>query len=233
MNDPTIENNISPTFSARHEPNPCDQNTSPEVAQPPFPFMWYYRTEVMNTGETSLRITEFECYVRHGGRWVAGNLRGRPLTGVDFAQWYAGAGSDGTIAPGATAVCRLNWHGRPRPWSSPVRWVYQAVDHDGNSVETEATVQPVPIRNEQAVAWGRRHGSSVVIRGMLVALMAAFSFWAVGTLSGTPLSRAHLVIAASLGFLSVATLHLLTHTERGAYWLQSLRKLDPASSSID
>lgn len=218
----------SPALTARHTPNPCDQHSAEGVTTDPFPFMWYYRTEVTNHSDRPLRIVEFECFVRRGGRWVAGNLRGRSLVGTDFAEWYSGAQPDGTIAPGATAVCRRNWHGRPRPWSSRVKWVYVAVDDAGTHHSADAVVTPSPIRSERAVEWSRRQGASVVVRGAIVAALFALVWATIAGLAGAPLLTHQVLTVAFLGFATVVGHHLLHHTERGNDLLELTRRWDPA-----
>ena len=61
-------------------PNPCDQHTHPTILRPPYPFMWYYRTEVRNLCDVLFRVTWFEASHQADGRWLAGNnIIGRSL----------------------------------------------------------------------------------------------------------------------------------------------------------
>jgi hypothetical protein len=129
-------------------PNPCDQHTHPTVPQPPYPYMWFYRTEVRNTLDVPLRITRFEAYVQQGGRWVARNITGRSLTAQDFGEWYPDGVKvvDGMIPPGGVAVDVRNWHGSSAPTNGPTKWAYWAVDPSGAEHYAEVVVESVPVR---------------------------------------------------------------------------------------
>ena len=128
-------------------PNPCDQHTHPTVPHPPFPFMWFYRTEVHNTLDVPLRVYKFEAFSWDRRRWVAGNIMGRELTSRDFSEWYADghAITDGLIPPATVAVDARNWHGSDRPTAAPVKWAYWATDPSGGEHYAEVVVESVSI----------------------------------------------------------------------------------------
>ncbi|MFC1582359.1 hypothetical protein ACFL4W_02350 [Planctomycetota bacterium] len=139
-----------------HSPNPSTQHTSPGFEKNPFPFTWYYRTEVHNRTDRPVRVEWFEAYSLVRGRWVPNNVKGRQLTHGDFMGWYAdedGLNEDGTIPPGGYAVCGVNWHGRRRPWSCRLKWVYRAVDDQGNEFEAEEEIRTKMILNGRSVLW--------------------------------------------------------------------------------
>ena len=135
-------------LNASCSPNPCNQHTHPTVQQPPYRYMWYYRTEVCNTLDVPLRVVWFEAFHWEGGRWVPGNITGRTLTGQDFSEWYTHGDKiiDGVIPPGSTAVDNRNWHGSLRPTPEPMKWAYRAVAPSGTEHYAEVVIESVPIR---------------------------------------------------------------------------------------
>lgn len=148
MDDPPLE--------VIHTPNPCDQHASDCFPKDPFPFMWYYRTEVRNNTDVPLRVVSFEAYLRIGGRWMPRNVKNCILDGDDFRQWYGGPDGEpasGPIPPRSSAVCQVNWHGTRAPWSPRCKWVYKAVDDQGNQLEAEAEVVAKMVRSAKALRW--------------------------------------------------------------------------------
>ena len=142
---------MKPELEVVHIPNPCDQHESGAFRKNPFPFMWYYRTEVRNNTGKPLEVVWFESYFLRSRQWVPANIKGRELTAEDFRQWYADA--DGPIPPGGIAVCSVNWHGGSRPWSCRTKWAYRAVDADGKEYTAEAEVIARLVRTPKAFLW--------------------------------------------------------------------------------
>jgi len=148
---PVAEKASTPTKSglvAICSPNPCDQHTHPTAPQPPWPFMWFYRTEIRNTLAVPLRVYKFEAYGWDGQQWVAGNVMGRELTARDFTEWYPDGDriEEGVIPPGGAAVDARNWHGSDQPVHPPVKWAYWATDPSGGRHYAEVVVESVPHR---------------------------------------------------------------------------------------
>jgi len=154
------------TLEVVHTPNPCDQHAMQVFPKDPFPFMWFYRTEVRNPTGTPLRVVALEAYLWKRGRgWVVRNVMGRPLNEEDFRRWYGdenGAPTQGAIAPGGSAVCPVNWHGGHNPWYCRVKWWYRAVDDEGKAYEAESEVVSKFILNWKTAWW-------VVLRLLAVA----------------------------------------------------------------
>ncbi len=138
----------SKNFVVVHTPNPCDTHHSEAFKEDPFPYMWYYRTEVRNFSAVPLRIVWFEGYSQINGTWVANNVKKRLLTGKDFVEWYSDGSPcpGGVIQPGTAAVCDPSWHGSDKPQSGPMKWAYKAVDPSGREYYAEAIVTSVPIK---------------------------------------------------------------------------------------
>ncbi len=133
-----------------HTPNPSNVYSSPAVTNAPYPYMWFYRTEVKNQTDRPIRITSFEGYFFRDGRWVAANILNRPLTSTDFAEWYRDGAPvrDGWIAPHAVAACDPNWHGVTSPVSPRCKWTYDGLDAGGTKYHAEAEIQTVPNRTK-------------------------------------------------------------------------------------
>jgi hypothetical protein len=147
--DNTQNNWIIGKLIVTHTPNPCDLHHSPSFDKDPYPFMWYYRTEVKNKSTVPLKIIWFEAFRREGDKWIPGNITGHALTTEDFIDWYTEGDiiKDGVILPGQTAVCDPNWHGSEEPYTSDVKWAYKAVDPDGNIYYAEEIVVSVPVQS--------------------------------------------------------------------------------------
>ena len=157
-----------------HKPNPCDQHQSDYFPRDPFPFMWYYRTEVRNNTNMPLRVVWFEAYRRRWFTWVPGNVTGRELTNDNFQKWYGDGGNlteDGSIPAGESAVCAANWHGGWLQWSRRVNWAFKAVDEAGSEHFAEAEVRSSFIWNVKSVL-------------LLVAVLAVFTILLARALGG-------------------------------------------------
>jgi hypothetical protein len=135
---------------ATHTLNPGAAHSSPDFKESPFPYMWYYRTELRNTTDRSLQIVWFEGYHENeDGEWHPKNVLNRPLGGEDFAAWYTEGVPcpAGVIPPGATAVCDPNWHGSEQPHLPRTKWAYAATDPDGQVYYAEAVLTSVSIQS--------------------------------------------------------------------------------------
>ena len=136
----------------RHIP---PRGKSLEVA--PFPYTWYYRTEVENVSDRPLRIIWFQSFMFYGEGWYPGNAKGQTLRGADFSEWYTegDAVKNGLILPGQTAVCDVNWHGSEEPEMPRLKWEYIAIDVDGRDVHVVAEVDPGVVRMVESKTPGR------------------------------------------------------------------------------
>jgi hypothetical protein len=128
---------IDSGFQARHI-----APTGEFIKNAPYPNMWYYRTEVINTTNKPLRIIWFESYFNFDGHWYGSNAFGKTLRSKDFSAWYSDGNliENGIIKPGEKAVCDVNWHGSETPEFIPTKWGFIAVDDSGNDYYAEATV---------------------------------------------------------------------------------------------
>lgn len=93
--------------------------TGRPLTRPPFRYMHYYPTEVRNVSDRPLKFVWFEGYGAAGDAWYPGNVLGRALREEEFSAWYTEGDTitHGTIPPGGTAVCDVNWHGSNSPGS--------------------------------------------------------------------------------------------------------------------
>ena len=116
--------------------------TDDSLADPPYPYMWYYRTEVHNKSARPLRIVWFEVYTEYEGVWNANNVLRRTMRGDDFSRWYTEGDQteNGLIPPGGVAVCDVNWHGSWTPETFGTKWAFIAVDDHGNDYFVEKVV---------------------------------------------------------------------------------------------
>ena len=132
---------------ARHEPNPCDKHDSVLYVTPPLEaYAWYYQSFVENRGTVPMHVVWFDHFLLHEGTWYPGNVKERPLTGLDFGQWYGDDGPllRGRIDPGRAARCKVNWHLWGEPVAGPRKWAYRAVDQNGGAHYAEAVLESVP-----------------------------------------------------------------------------------------
>lgn len=62
------------------------------------------------------------------GKWVAGNITGRTLTGQEFSECYEDGEMivDGAIRLGGAAVVARNRHGSSPPMSYPIKSTYKS-----------------------------------------------------------------------------------------------------------
>ncbi len=130
-----------------HTPNPSDIHAAAIPEGRPFPYMWFYRTEVHNATDYPIQITGFEGCFYLDGQWTPVNILKRRLTGADFAQWYAQGCpvTNGWIPPRKTAVCDPNWHGVTSPVAPRCKWTYDGVDSNGRQYHGEAEIQSAPV----------------------------------------------------------------------------------------
>lgn len=141
---------IGDALVVEHFPNPTDSHTSSISKKPPFPYVWYYRTEVTNKLDKPLKIVQFESYFWVKNRWVAANVLRRPLTTKVFVRWYGEEDGkrDGWLQPGTKAVCDINWHGFYVPYAPKAKWVFYAVDENGNKYQGEGELVSIPYKAE-------------------------------------------------------------------------------------
>lgn len=141
-------------LTVRHRPNPTSIHSSSHFKRKPYPYMWYYRTEVTNNLSRPLRIIRFDAFTLIRGKWISRNILHRPLNSKDFTQWYTEGVKvkDGWIPPHQTAACDPNWHGSVYPNAPRLKWSFTAVDKKGKVYYAEAEIKSLPIMR-RAVAW--------------------------------------------------------------------------------
>lgn len=139
-----------PGLVVTHIPNPCDIHNASIPEGQPFPYMWYYRTEVSNSTDHPIQITQFEGYFYKDSKWIPANITKRTLTADDFAKWYPQGDpvTNGWIQPHARAACDPNWHGVTSPVSPRCKWAYDGVDSKGKTYHAEAEIESVPIKKK-------------------------------------------------------------------------------------
>ena len=123
-------------------PNPCDVHNSPASHEKPYPYMWYYRTEVKNILPFPLQITWFATFSWVDEEWV---LR-KEFDGDVFASWYTEGDPcpNGIIQPGQTAVRNPSMQGSTDPTGGISKWAYLAMDPGGLEYYVESVVELVP-----------------------------------------------------------------------------------------
>lgn len=129
-------------------PNPSNVHESILYAKPPCEQMWFYQTQVHNPLDVALRIVWFDAFGEWEGQWYPGNVKERPLNGLDFSQWYGDGDrplKQGVIGPGQTARCDVNWHcGWDGQHPNRHKWAYRAVTEDGSAFYGEAIIESAP-----------------------------------------------------------------------------------------
>ena len=135
-----------PGLIVTHTPNPTGRHDASIPEGKPFPYMWFYRTEVRNTTDFPIQITRFEGLFLKEAKWTPSNVLKRPLTAEDFAQWYRDGkpASKGWINPHTSAVCDPNWHGTPTPISPRCKWTFEGRDAKGKTYHAEAEIKSLP-----------------------------------------------------------------------------------------
>jgi len=133
-----------------HIPNPSDVHRAQTTEIPPFPYVWYYRTEVSNATDRPIRITKFEGCFYQDAKWIPANITHRILTADDFSRWYTQGDlvTNGWIQPHTRAACDPNWHGVTSPVSPRCKWTYDGIDPGGRVYHAEAEIKSVPVKNK-------------------------------------------------------------------------------------
>ena len=123
-------------------PNPCDVHSSSAFNEKPYPYMWYYRTEVKNILPFPLQVTWFATFSWVDDEWVLQ----KEFDGEDFASWYTEGDPclNGIIQPGQTAVRDPSMQGSPDPKGGISKWAYIARDPGGQEYYVESVVELVP-----------------------------------------------------------------------------------------
>lgn len=95
-----------------HTPITLEQVPKTLLEKLEYPYIRFYRTDLINNTDRSIRIVWFDGYFEHNGCWSAGNVRNKVLRNSDFVEWYGSDDIDteGWIRPGGIAVCQVNWH---------------------------------------------------------------------------------------------------------------------------
>jgi|GEM_PF-1273231 len=131
-----------------HSPNPSNLHTSEYFPKPPYPYMWYYRTEIKNTSDRDLKVIWLEGYFEYNGHWYGSNVRNAVLRNDVFRKWYGDDKSnDEWIKPGESRVCDPNWHGASEPKGYRSKWSFIAIDRYGNDYFAEAVIEGAEIND--------------------------------------------------------------------------------------
>ena len=135
-----------------HSPNPSNKNTSEYFPNPPYPYTWYYRTEVKNNSDRELKVIWFEGYGEENGHWYSNNVLNRTLRNDVFMRWYGDERAERVEAewlkPGESRACDPNWHADYTPSGHRVKWAFIAIDRYGNDYFAEAVIESVPIKTD-------------------------------------------------------------------------------------
>ncbi len=123
--------------------------TGNPLPRPPYPYMHYFRTEVQNVSDRSLKIVWFGSFTLHDGKWVGNRLAGTGPLARRFSSWYTDGErtENGVIPPGKTAVDSMSWTGSNAPGFTRQKWSYVAVDAVGNAYYAEAVVEPDVVKS--------------------------------------------------------------------------------------
>lgn len=137
-----------PGLVVTHTPNPTAIHQAQTAETPPFPYVWYYRTEVSNATDRPIRITSFEGSYYLNSRWTPANIMHRTLTADDFSKWFTQGDkiTNGWIQPRGKAVCDPNWHGATSPVPPRCKWTFEGIDSDGKAYHAEAEIKAVPAK---------------------------------------------------------------------------------------
>ena len=135
-------------FIVRHTPNPSDKHTYKGFEKKPYPFMWFYRTEVKNISDRSIKILWFWSHLGDmDNEWTTMD---NPLDNQEFINLYSGNpdafDDQGYIMPGKTAVRDPNWRGSNTVLGDKVKHSYIGIDLDGNEYLVESFVECKPIK---------------------------------------------------------------------------------------
>ena len=127
-----------------HTPLKISQVPKELVEELEYPYVRFYRTEVVNTADVPVRIIWFDAYLARNGSWSSGNVRNKILGNSDFLDWHTHDDiKNGWLRPGGKATCFVNWHWTETPEDLPVKWAYIAVDARGNDYFAEAAVPEI------------------------------------------------------------------------------------------
>ncbi|MGA1871889.1 MAG: hypothetical protein ACMUJM_25495 [bacterium] len=133
----------------KHSPNPSAIHKSEYFKKEPYPYMWFYKTEIKNSSNRELKIIWFESYFEFNESWYGLNVLNRPLRNDVFMKWYGNENDTFStsewLKPGEIRVCNLNWHGSSDPKGHRVKWSYIAIDRYGNDYYGEAIIESIPI----------------------------------------------------------------------------------------
>ncbi len=139
----TAQHSIQPSnaMMITFSPNPCDVHSSPASREKPYPYMWYYRTEVKNMLPFALQITWLATFSWIDDEWVLQ----KEFDGEDFASWYTEGDPcpNGIIQPGQTAVRDPSMQGATDPKGGISKWAYLAKDPGGQEYYSESVVELV------------------------------------------------------------------------------------------
>jgi len=139
----------TPGLLATHTAISLDQVPKKLLEKLHYPYIRFYRTDVVNNTDRPIRIIWFDGYFAQNGNWTAGNVRNKVLRTGDFIDWYKtdDLDTDGWLKPGGVASCLVNWHWTDTPGRLETKWAYIGVDSSGKDYFAEAVVPDIePIK---------------------------------------------------------------------------------------
>jgi len=132
-----------------HSPNPSNIHVSHLIKKSPYPYMWYYSTEIVNKSDRDLKIIWFESYSKIDEHWYSSNALKQTLRNKIFLKWYREKDSQDSpewLKPNASYICDTNWHGSDTKKPPKVKWAYIAIDKYGNDYFAASVIESIPIK---------------------------------------------------------------------------------------
>ena len=140
----TTDNSTRP-LEVVHKPLKLKDVPKELIEQLNYPYIRFYRTDVINNSDRAIKIIWFDGYFEYDGIWTASNVRNKVLRTSDFMDWYSrdDMTPEGWLRPGGIASCLVNWHWTDTPEDIASKWAYIGIDNQGNDYLGEAIVPEI------------------------------------------------------------------------------------------
>ena len=143
------------SFTVKHIPNPCDKHIYNDFYKKLIkaPFIWFYRTEVTNVSDRSIKILWLWTLVKKNGEWIP--TVPYPSDNKYFVARYSGNpdafDDQGYIMPGKTAVLDPNWYKSNVPSGITLKVSFVGMDRKRNEylVESYIKCEPIEVKKEE------------------------------------------------------------------------------------
>ena len=141
----TATNQTGPPLIVVHEPLTLRDVPQELIDQLNYPYIRFYRTDIINNTDRSLKIIWFDSFFEFNGFWSSSNIKNRVLRNDDFLDWYSRDDMDpeGWLRPGGVASCMVNWHWSETPEDINIKWAFIGIDDQGNDYFGEAMVPKI------------------------------------------------------------------------------------------